>query len=199
MNVIPYVPTSLGDVTTSVNRGLSSSYLKDGEIPVRVIKAKDITDDGILIVETIDQETVRSIRDINKAKVRKGDVLITLKGTNFKAAVVKDDIDNLVISANIIAITLDHIRVLPEIVAFYLNSTTGQQELQKRAGGSVVQTLNRNFLMEVPIPIPPMPIQEKLCAYLRSVQKYLIILEKERETINKLTNVVARQIMEEVS
>ena len=197
MNTIPFTPTAMGDLTDSVNRGLSSSYLKDDGIPVRLIKAKDIGDDGLLDVESIDHEWVKSPRDIDKARVRKGDVIVTLKGTNFKAAIVTDDIANLVISANLIALRPNH-RILPEVLVFYLNSSEGQQELQKRAGGSGIQSLNQNFLMEVPVPVIPMELQEKLSAYLKGVQIHLRNLDRERMMIKTLARIVGSEMMGKV-
>jgi restriction endonuclease S subunit len=193
VNAIPFAPSAMGDLTISMNRGLSSSYLKDDGIPVLLIKAKDIADDGFVTVESVDHEWVKSPRDIDKARVRKGDVLITLKG-NFRAAVVTEDFDNLVISANLIALRLNH-RILPEVLVFYLNSSEGQQELQKRAGGSGVQSLNQNFLMEVPIPVIPMVLQEKLSAYLKGVQIYLHNLDRERTMIITLSKIVGSEMM----
>ena len=135
-------PTSLGSITTSVKRGLSSSYLKDGDTEVRLIKAKDITENGLLNTDTVDMQTVKKTAALEKAQLQKNDVLITLKGNSFKIALVPELAQDFVVSANIIALTIDGKKIRPEIVAWYLKSPSGMHQIQKCAAGSALPSLN---------------------------------------------------------
>ena len=118
-------PMSLGSITTSVKRGLSSSYLKDGDTDVRLIKAKDITENGLLNTDTVDMQTVKKTAALDKAQLQKNDVLITLKGNSFKIALVPELARDFVVSANIIALTIDGKKFDPRLLRGILSHHPG--------------------------------------------------------------------------
>jgi len=179
-------PMSLGTITTSVKRGLSSSYLKDGDTEVRVVKAKDINESGFLNIENVDTHEVKSTAALKKAQLEKNDVLITLKGSSFKVALVPEQAQDFVVSANIIALTIgDQIR--PEIVAWYLTSPMGVHQLQKCAAGTALMSLNTTQLLEIEIPIPSLEKQEIITSYLRDLAEYHDIIEHEKDIISKIS------------
>ena len=187
MQQVNSTPIPLGALTTSVKRGLSSSYLKDGEIPVRLLKAKDIDEDGRIAVDDVDEHTVKKTPALDKARVKAGDLVISLKGKTFKTAQVPPEVEDFVISSNLIALTFNE-KVRPEIVAFYLKSTAGEYELQKRAAGSAVMSLNTNQLMDVKIPLPPIEKQREISRYLGEIEELKSILTKEKKLVDTISD-----------
>ena len=187
MQQVNSTPIPLGALTTSVKRGLSSSYLKDGEIPVRLLKAKDIDEDGRIAVDDVDEHTVKKTPALDKARVKAGDLVISLKGKTFKTAQIPPEAEDFVISSNLIALTFNE-KVRPEIVAFYLKSTAGEYELQKRAAGSAVMSLNTNQLMDVKIPLPPIEKQREISRYLGEIEELKSILTKEKKLVDTISD-----------
>lgn len=182
--------TAMRDLITSTRRGLSSSYLNDGTEQVRLIKAKDITSEGSLALKDIDTECVKRTPAFEKARIRRGDVLVTVTGARFRAAVVLNEADDLLISNSLIALSLDQTKILPEFTAWYLNSQRGQMDLQKRASGAIIMSLNTALLLEVMIPVPTMEQQQQFVDLLRIVDEYRTILEQEAALLNKITESV---------
>jgi restriction endonuclease S subunit len=166
--------------------GLSSYYLKGDDEVVKIINTKDL-EDGKINLDSINSVSVKKTPLLEKSRIEAGDLIITTKGTSFKAAVADQSVANYVISANLIAIRLSN-KVQPEIVAAYLNSTKGQKNLQSLSSGSSIQGLNSNSLLEIQVPIPPLHEQKKMVNYLTLAREYIGLLKRELELRDKLTD-----------
>ncbi|MCD4808223.1 MAG: restriction endonuclease subunit S, partial [Methanococcoides sp.] len=152
----------IGDLSIVAKNGLSSYYLKKqdkGNKDLPVINVKDIQK-GKIDSDSVEHINVHETDALEKAKVSKGDLIVSTTGT-FKAAVADESVEGFAISANLTAITLSDV-VKPEIVAAYLNSPMGQKELNMRGGGGSTMRVNKNQLLEVPMPVLPLEKQEEL-------------------------------------
>ena len=184
---------TLGAIAT-VKQGLSSYYMRDGDEVVPLITLKDVQE-GRIVSATVDRVPVKKTDRLDKSRLAIGDVVITIKGTNFRAAVVDESAAGFIISSNLIALSLSD-KILPQVVAAYLNSPMGQRELESRAGGSNIMGLNTKSLLEVPIPIPPLEQQEALSRYLSSAREYEDVTKKELELRNVIKEAIIRRVME---
>lgn len=149
-------------------RGISSYHLSkenSGSIEVPVIGMKAVQE-GYIDADSIDWVKMEEKDVGNKAKVESGDLILTIRGTSLKAAVANDSVNGYALSNNLIAFTLSNM-VIPEVVAAYLNNPIGQRELQKRAGGTTMLTLNKKGLEQVPIPLIPFENQEKIAIFIQ--------------------------------
>jgi len=163
-------------------RGISSYHLSkenSGSIEVPVIGMKAVQE-GYIDADSIDWVKMEEKDVGNKAKVESGDLILTIRGTSLKAAVANDSVNGYALSNNLIAFTLSNM-VIPEVVAAYLNNPIGQRELQKRAGGTTMLTLNKKGLEQVPIPLIPFENQEKIAIFIQLSRDYRESLTKELE------------------
>lgn len=176
---------TLGSIVT-VKKGLSTPYLKDGDTEVKLIKVKDIGEDGQLMTDGVDAHVVKKTAAFDKATVRQNDLLISLKGTSFKIALVPKDAVGFVISANIIALSVNDV-IRPEIVGWYLASSEGMRHIQRGAMGTTLITLNVNHLLDLPIPVPSPEKQEMISYYLHTLTEYKEIIRQEQEMISKIS------------
>lgn len=181
---------TLGDL--AVKRGLSSYYSKGGgDVTVPVINIKDIQG-GKIDAETVDRVSVRKTDLLEKSRIAPGDVIITIKGLGFRAAVADESLAGFAISANLAAVTPSH-EIKPEVLAAYLNSPAGQRELLLRAGMGAIRGLNLKSLSEVPI--PSIERQETLSRFLSLAQEYEEILKKELDLRAKVKDGIVSQVM----
>ena len=184
----------LRDLTTTLKMGLSSYYLKGDDEVVKIINTKDL-ENGKINSDSINSVSVKKTPLLEKSRIEAGDLIVTTKGTNFKAAVADQSVANSVISANLIAIKLSN-EVQPEIVAAYLNSSRGQRDLQALSSGSSIQGLNANSLLEIQVPIPPLPEQKWMVNYLSLATEYNRLLKRELELRDKLADTIITKIYE---
>lgn len=196
MKILRNAPlTPIRDLVISTRRGLSSPYLKDGTEPIRLVKAKDITSDGRLSMDTIDTERVKRTPAFDKALIKPGDLLVTVAGTKFRSAVVREEAEDLIASNSLIALSFDRTKILPEFAVMYLNSSRGQADIQRWASGAVMMSLNTATLLEVTIPVPPIDKQQQLVDLLHVVRGYRAILELETALLNQITDSLMEEVM----
>jgi type I restriction enzyme S subunit len=186
--------TPLKELVRSTQRGLSTPYLKNGTEPILLVKAKDITTDGDLSAETVDTEYVKRKSAFDRARLRPGDVLVTVAGSRFRAAVVPKDATDLIASNSLIALSFDQTRILPEFAVWYLNSSPGQADLQRWASGATMMSLNTTSLLEVAIPLPTLEEQQRLVELFRLVRTYREILDEETTLLNRLVDALMKDV-----
>jgi len=177
----------LKDLVVEMTRGIFARSPESEDVPtVDMINIKDISD-GKIDIRSLEKRDCTSVKDYSRAAVKRGDVIVAIKGSSFKAAVFNDDADNRVISSNLIALRLNKI-MLPEILAAYLNSPDGQQNLLSIAKGATIPSINPNDLRELPIPQIPDNDQRIMKEYLEASDRYLSILRDEELLVRKMRN-----------
>ncbi|MHA1829719.1 MAG: restriction endonuclease subunit S, partial [Candidatus Heimdallarchaeaceae archaeon] len=188
------LPTkNLSELIVVVKRGLSSYYIQEEGVEVPFISISNI-EDGKVDSSSVERVYVKETEALHKSRVEPNDVIITIKGNTFKAAVVDNEVKDYVISANLIAFKLKEI-IIPEIVVAYLNSPKGQRELQARAAGALQKALNLKSLMSMEIPIPRKEQQKMLAEYFRLSKQHDDLLKKERMLRKKLNNSLIQHTM----
>ena len=147
----------------------------DPERPIRygILMPKEDVADGVLYVRVRDfprgtiliDELRRTSHEIahkyRRSSLRPGDVLVSIRGTFGRVAIVPPELDG----ANI---TQDTARValIPDVnrdyVVAYLRSEAAQRFFRSVARGVAVRGVNLGDLRETPVPIPPLDEQERL-------------------------------------
>ena len=184
---------TLSNITFGLKNGLSSYYLNNGDVSIRLVNVKDIRN-GKVNVNSVESIKVKETEALVKNRLAEGDLLVTVKGQVFKAAVALKEMEGFVISANLIALTLND-EVYPEIVAAYLNSPSGRRELNAKAAGGSIKGLNAKTLLEVPVPVPTMEKQQALRQYLSLVNEYNDIVEREWKLMDGIRDSIMREII----
>ena len=146
----------LKDLLSAKVTGVSSYYLKPagGEITTEI----PLINLGDLIDGTINTETVKIARVRNTGKletdiVQEGDVILTLRGPPFRAAVADNDVAGAAFSANLVGLRCSD-KIKPEILAAWFNSSAGQRALAIRAGGSTLMGISLHELLQIEVPVP---------------------------------------------
>ena len=83
--------------------------------------------------------------------VRKGDLIITTRGSTIKTSVIKKDIENVLVTQNLAVIRVNK-EINEDWLDFYLNSPIGIFEIEKRLIGETVQSLLHTAIGEINIP-----------------------------------------------
>ncbi|MFY1111580.1 MAG: restriction endonuclease subunit S [Methanosarcinaceae archaeon] len=183
----------LRDLVTIRKTGLSSYYLNGKDVTIPLINIKDIQG-GIISTESIDRVSIRKTAALEKSRVNEGDIIISMRGLNFKSAVVDKSASGFPISSNLVALTLSE-KIKPEVLAAYFESQRGQREILARAGGASIKGLTLETLLNIPIPIPDPNKQELLSNYLMLAKEYEQIMRKEMELREKINNAILEQMM----
>ena len=115
---------------------------------------------------------------IESYALAEGDVIISTRGTNIRAAMIDFPTHNRFISQNLAAFRVNS-RILPQVVVIYLKSQQGQHELKliSREGSCPFVYVRDVLQLEIPVPSPE--LQKKIVSYCDTVEDYLSYLKKE--------------------
>jgi type I restriction enzyme M protein len=96
-----------------------------------------------------------------------GDVLMSKSGTLGKAAIVSNGAVGGIAASGIFVLRADQERLDAGFLLAYMASPACQNWLSAQSRGAVTQHLNRAVLDELPIPLPPLPLQARAAAQFR--------------------------------
>jgi restriction endonuclease S subunit len=118
--------------------------------------------------------------------LRNGDILIKCRGTNFTASVFNLNYENVIASSHFFILRLfDYNLIMPEYFSWFFNDEPIQKEIRIGIGGTHMQVLNKKFLGELKILIPPIEIQQKI-VYLKNLNEQEQKLSKKKVDLKNL-------------
>jgi restriction endonuclease S subunit len=131
----------------------------------RVIQIKDIDMDGNLLSGGLVKTDAPNIKA--EYLVQDEDILLTTRGTQRRAAHVKQATANTIFVAQIFAIRNLHESVYPAYLAWYLGQKRASEYFETHATSSYIQNLRISDLAELPIRIPPPEKQRRIAEVYR--------------------------------
>jgi len=96
----------------------------------------------------------------------------------------------------LIRVRLDRDRIRPHFLSFYLNSTHGRSELDKRRRTSAGQfNINSESLRNIEVPLPPVEVQDRVIEALSNHQAQVNKLQSELQTAWKTASHLRESIL----
>ena len=165
----------------------------DGE-KFKVIKLKDVTKDGVIKYEEL--ESFDSEKMNEKYLLKKGDIILKAKSGDNTAALVKEDIENVVASSHFIVITINNPSVLnPEYLVAYLNSEFAQDYLKKHAEGTTLPIVKIKTLGDLEVKKIDMDKQLEVSNIYNLVKEEKLTMEKLIENREKQLKAYLREVL----
>jgi type I restriction enzyme, S subunit len=171
--------------------------ITDPQRPVRygILMPKENVEDGVLYVRVRDyprdrielsglRRTSHEIAaKYKRATLRPGDVLLAIRGTYGRVAIVPPELDggNITQDTARIAPTSE---VDPAYIAAYLRSEAAQRHFRRVARGVAVKGVNIGDLRTMRIPVPPLEEQHRI---VQVVEELISIAEAMEHAIMKAT------------
>src|SRR3989338_8825759 len=160
-----------------------------------LINIKDIVSDQI-DWRNLSISPLENIRKPERFYVEPGDVLITCRGTQFKAAVVPEKLSRGIITANIIAIRPKPDQLSPIYLAAYLRSKNGERELwAKRTSQTAQIVLSVSNIEELRMPLPPLSVQEKIARAVETLDEEYRLNQEAVELNRKIRSQIIMDLL----
>ena len=176
----------LGEVCKSVSYGTSNSSTENGEY--KYLRMNNITYSGHIDITDIKYIDV-SDDEYEKYVVRKGDILFNR--TNSKDLVGKTALFNfeeeMIIAGYIIRVRVNQDSIIPTFVVKWLNTPLMKSYFKNICKGAVNQSnINSKELKNIPISIPPLPLQRQLASKIEAIERQKALIKQsisETETL----------------
>lgn len=178
----------LGDITNSVNYGTSSPATENGRYAY--LRMNNLTYNGYLDLIDLKYIDVPD-KDLEKCIVRKGDILFNR--TNSKELVGKTALfdlnEKMIIAGYIIRVRVNEHDVLPIYVVRYMNTPYMKSYFRALCKGAVNQAnINSKELKAIPIPLPPLALQQAFASKIEAIEKQKELIKKTIEEVETLFN-----------
>ena len=160
---------------------------------VPVIKVKDYpsgyiqTEDLLLTSPEIDS-------DYKRSRLRKGDLLISIRGTIGRTAEVPLELAGANITQDTARLTIrrDHDR---RYIRHMLDSRFVQEQIEQRISGLAVKGINIGALRQVLVPTPPRTVQRELAERFELIETVLNIEREHMENTRNLRASLLEQLL----
>lgn len=97
-------------------------------------------------------------------KLRAGDVLLSKSGTIGKVGIVRNGAVGAVAASGMYVLRVDKNRLDPNFLTAYLDTSECRSWLKDRASGAVISHLTKGIIENIPVPLPPLQIQQRVAA-----------------------------------
>jgi len=156
---------------------------------IKVIHARHLAD--------INNTTLPSIDKLSSDHyITDGDILLSAKGS-FAAIVFSKSIGKAIATSSIMILRPKDKSISSEYIATYLNSSTGQSNLQQISSGAYIKTLTKSELENLEIPILSPHAQEVLVKLSKNITDQKNINNKKYEVHQKLLNSIINEVNKE--
>lgn len=149
----------------------------------RQIKLKDVTRDGIIKYEQLEEFNCDKVND--KYLLKKGDIILKAKSGDNTAALVDKDIKNVVPASHFIIITVNANVISPEYLVAYLNSEYAQNYFKINAEGTALPIIKIKTLGELEIKVIDHEKQKEIADMYKLMKDEKQIMEQIMENREK--------------
>ena len=133
---------------------------EDTEGQYKVVKASDIQE-GQLNYENVTRYNIQKKFNLEDYRLKKGDLLITVRGRSIKVAHVDVEDEHLLFSQNFLGIRCGEL-IAPQYLKLYLESPVAQFILTSKLSGTTIPVLNRKDLEQLPFLAIPLEEQKRI-------------------------------------
>lgn len=127
-----------------------------------------------------------------------GDVLFVAKGPRNFAVHIHDIPPNSVCSPHFFHLKVpggEKARILPEFLAWQINQSAVQTYLARCGQGSVVPSITRQQIEEMPVVVPPLAVQARFVVLLQAARKEERVLQALIENRRQMVQGIGQQIL----
>lgn len=160
----------------------------------KIIKLKDVNKDGIIKYDQLESFSTNKMNE--KFILKKGDIILKAKSGDNTAALIKEEIKDVVAASHFIVITInDHSILNPEYLVAYLNSEYAQNYFKKHAEGTTLPIVKIKTLEELEIKEVDRDKQLEIANMYDLIKQEKIMMKKLINNREKLFKAYLREML----
>ncbi|MEH0404266.1 restriction endonuclease subunit S [[Kitasatospora] papulosa] len=172
--------TTLGEVTTQVSRAVRVEDLTEARYAGVRWHAGGVYDRETVPAEKIKGKTLY--------RIERDDIVYNrMWATKSSFGVVKNDADGCLVTNDFPVFTVHRKAILPEFVEAIFHTTSFQSEAAGRAVGTTERRrLHVRDFVNIPVVLPPLPLQERIVKVIGSVDAHITALDCEANALERV-------------
>ncbi len=171
-----------------------ASLSADVKIQYKQITLKSFSNTTSLTLDYIDNfVSTEEIADTYLSRV--GDVVVRLREP-ITAVYIDESVKNLVIPSLVAIVRVESSMINSEFLAYYINSTTSQQMLEKEIKGTTIAAIKTKDLEELEVVLPSLEEQKKVVAFMKLSQNEMELLDKLKKEKQQFSHAVLDTIIQ---
>ena len=178
-------------ILQSINNGFDFRDYKDSGTPylkVANIKKGEFDFSKIQYINFDSSEISKNIQ------LKKGNILLTRKGTFGNAIALEQDYD-YVISSEVFYLELKDNSINPKFLEIFFNSKIGQAQFDKNKIGAIMGSLSQEAIRDLKIPFPATDVQNEIVNIFNIYnEKKLNNLEKSKNLLNSIDTYLLKEL-----
>lgn len=143
---------------------------------VTVLLPKDIVNGSIDYSNAAKIDAV-TVPQIDRHLLKKGEIIIVNKGVRFNTFLYNGLVPNVMATTAFYVITPGE-KLIPEYLHWYLNQEEARTYLADNIQGSVIPTITKSVLMQLPVPFIPQTVQQDILEFLKRSHTELDLLKE---------------------
>lgn len=161
MDALKNVPTKPLSDLVNFYRGYNASAKDENEKgEYAVLKISDIQD-GNVNLEGVTRYSITNNAKIDNNRIQQGDVLLSVRGVNRKAALFTSNRNDVLLSQNFAGIRCGE-SLEPKFLLLYFESPIAQFYFDKHTTGTTIMTLSMKDLRDLPVPLLSLDEQREI-------------------------------------
>lgn len=180
--------TRIKDVAELINGDRSSNYPS----------GPDIVNDGVLFVSTkniVDSKlslhtkafiTPDKFRSLTRGKLKRNDLIVTLRGSVGQVAVFDCEYETGFINAQLMIVRPDEAALMPAYLLQVFTHSNFQNELLAAQSGSAIPQLTAGQIGRMEIPLPPISVQKQFELAYQNVENLMLKLRNDVDHAKRL-------------
>ena len=178
----------LGDVSNNIQTGPfgsqlhQSDYSEDG---IPVIMPKDFAN-GIISIDSIARVSAEHVNRLKQHKVRSGDIIYSRRGDVGRCALITSDNDGWLCGTGCIKVELNQNLANPSYTFYRLYNQDTFNWVQQHAVGAIMLNINTSIVSEIPIKLPPLPVQRKIAAVLTALDDKIALNKRINDKLEAM-------------
>lgn len=175
-----------------VNKGKLDALNTGSERTHYLISIGNIVDGKIVVSEADKIQIERKWEGVYE--VKPGDLLITSKGTQFKVAMVEEEI-KAIVSANLFIVRAYEDKYIPEVLKYYLESELGQSLIEGIIKGTAIKSIAHKDIEKFTVPEIDMDTQKTVVNMIKqSEYEYENRIREAQEIYNQEQNEIRKAL-----
>jgi len=156
--IVKFESVNLGSLLKTITNGLDfREYSKTGTPYIKVANVKQ----GEFDFSKVQYVTFDSFDITKQIQLKKGNILLTRKGT-FGNALYLNDNYNYVISSEVFNLDIKQEKINSKYLEIVLNSQIGQIQFDRNKIGAIMGSLSQEAVKQIKVPLPPKGIQQQI-------------------------------------